>query len=469
MKLEIIIIRQLGVQSLNIFLMIYAARSLTINDFAFLTLVINLYASLILLLDTGLWSYYQRSTTIESELIQKNLLSINLAASFLGCVLLISGFSTLTHEIDLINAEKITVIAIVVLAALNQVHQSFAAYCEKNFLIQKIALIELIQAIIFTTTIAIVIYFSTPMWLVIIGFLARSVISIFAHTTIEFHRQSISAIELVNRIFDNKLQLRQAILFQANRWLSAVRDISFIWIVTNTLGKEAYGALSWLLMVGGYGSLILIVQQRLYLPYFSMIRNSDKIMPVTHTIINFIRKNIYILYPVVFFSIYHSVNLVQLAFGDHWTIYADLLPYFCASMIFTPATIVIASYLDGNSKSEINLYMNVLWTFMSIILALSLYINPDFENFAILYMITQLSNIIYLIYFSRLSRDWTWLLKIIPAISISFAIALIGSIGLNISLKIGVGDALSYLIILTMIFITGFTFSMKGNHAERAN
>ena len=466
MNLSAIVIRQAATQSINIALMIYCARSLDMQDFAFLLFSINIYGSLILLLDTGLWSYYQRTSRDEANKIHGSILKINSVIGLVAASLLIVFFTIFDGSNVHGKLEKITIIIVVLLAAANQIYQSVAAHYEKNFLTERLAIVEIIQAALFASIVFAVVYFSGDIWIIIFAFASRSAFSLVIFNDLNKVENSYQIRQVCNIFSKNKHLVRQAALFQANKWLSAVRDIAVIWMVTNYLGKEGYGVYSWLVMLGGYGSLILMIQQRLYLPYFALLNFNQMITEHANVVIEFIKRNVIYLYPSLFFALLHLDELVVLVFGNQWSPFSPLVPFFCASMLFTPITIVLVSYFDGISKSGINFLMNIFWTVATIIAVSVFSFGLSLEQYAIIHAALQLLNVFYIAYFYYVTNEIIWLLKIVPSIAASILIAFFGEISFRIITNAELNSIISYATVFIIIFTIGLFYTKRFIHVE---
>ncbi|WP_189068105.1 oligosaccharide flippase family protein [Deinococcus radiotolerans] len=377
----LMIFRQGIIQLLNIFMTIFMARSLNVSEYGYYVAILFTLSLCVIFSGSYLVSGIIKT---DSKFDYRSFASFNhlIVISIAALVAIMLTISFLIFRFD----ERI--LFIIIIGILSIYIGSFqavpTALMEKSIQFSNIAIIEILQALVFAATAILLVINKLEIYLPL-SLLIRSILGALVS---QFIYPSLPRISRLDRKLWGLFYF--GIRNQSSQLISISKDSLMPIIIGSRFGSSMYGQMSWAQTAATYPAMFMAILQRYYFPIFSSMNDEhDK----SHNFREILWLNNIIIAPISLILLVFSKSIVLNIFGDQWLASMNAFYIFWVANLFIASSVPCMSYLMASGRDELQIKFAVLWAILSWVVGLILiqYMGPI--GFAITNLVIQLTNI----------------------------------------------------------------------------
>lgn len=257
---------------------------------------------------------------------------------------------------------------------------------ERQFAFEKLALIEVSQAISFNAIAILFAWRGFGILAFAIGLIARSAIgailaNIISPWAVGFHLNHRGL----------KSHMAFGITLQSGQVLAMVKDSINPVFVGMFLGATQMGYATWAMTFASYPALLLVPVQRLYLPFFARLQDDSRGLSL------FVPRALWIanviLAPLTVFSVAVARPITSIIFGEKWLVALPLFYCLSAVNISASSSTVLLGLLNALGKPRLSLRIIFLAMVVTWLLGVPLIIYFGLMGFGLAVFGSSLVNI----------------------------------------------------------------------------
>lgn len=379
-------LRQIVVQGANIVGSILLARLLSPAEYGLYAITVFFLSFLIAFGDVGLGGSLVRQTaepTIRDYKIVFNLqLVLVISVStimWLSSPFLVESYQLLSNDVWLFR--------FLALSLLFTTFQTIPlVFLERSLKFEKIAIIEIAQAVIYNTLLITMVYFKLGNYVFGLALALRALTG--ALLAYFIHPWSIGSDWDIKVIREH---MKFGLAYQGSKFISLIKDSVSPVIVGFISGRIEVGFINWATAVSSYSVLLLNILQRIYLPAFSRMQSNRRELS------KLVEDSIWgvnaFVAPLSILTLVLIQPITIIVFGDKWLKAIPFFILFWAANIFVPTSSVVQGVLNALGFSGKVFRYSVIWMLGTWIISVPLIIIYGGIGFAIANFFVQLTNI----------------------------------------------------------------------------
>lgn len=374
-------------QGFNIAGSIFLARILSPAEFGLFAIFTFFLAFLTAFGDVGLAASLVREEAEPIESDYSAVFSVQFVLVTLASVLFVIFAPVLTAAYgltdDSINAFRVLglVLWITAFMAIPMVQ------LERRLAFERIAVIEVTQAIVLNVTAVTLAWFGYGIWSFAIALLLRAVTgALLANLSVHWRPRWLWNWPLVSK------GLSFGLHYQGVKFISLIKDSVSPIVIGFVLGTASVGYVNWAGMIAAYPVMALFVLQRLYLPAFARLQMDREALG--RVVEGVIWLTNVVTAPLAVLTLLFSEQITRIVFGDQWLVALPLFYWFWAANLFVATATPVMSLLDALGLSRVNFRFALIWLIGNWILGVPFLMVFGLAGYAATNLVVQLSNLL---------------------------------------------------------------------------